>query len=129
MAVKLTLKEKIKHDGAMKAFGYIYKDPETNIPKLLGALQKLDDSDVVTRQSKTIENSFLQQDGNWRKLILSLWTDIDHHQFRELFESAVVNGSLIGSPRQKAMREKCDCNIPWAILMDPTSACNLRCTG
>ncbi len=21
------------------------------------------------------------------------------------------------------------CNIPWAILMDPTSACNLHCTG
>jgi MoaA/NifB/PqqE/SkfB family radical SAM enzyme len=22
-----------------------------------------------------------------------------------------------------------DCNVPWAILVDPTSACNLRCTG
>ena len=21
------------------------------------------------------------------------------------------------------------CNIPWAILLDPTSACNLHCTG
>lgn len=21
------------------------------------------------------------------------------------------------------------CNIPWAILMDPTAACNLKCTG
>ena len=26
-------------------------------------------------------------------------------------------------------REKYNCNIPWAILMDPTSACNLHCTG
>lgn len=25
--------------------------------------------------------------------------------------------------------EKNNCNVPWAILMDPTSACNLRCTG
>ena len=25
--------------------------------------------------------------------------------------------------------EKYNCNIPWAILMDPTSACNLKCTG
>ena len=22
-----------------------------------------------------------------------------------------------------------DCNVPWAILLDPTSACNLHCTG
>ena len=21
------------------------------------------------------------------------------------------------------------CNVPWAILMDPTAACNLKCTG
>lgn len=27
------------------------------------------------------------------------------------------------------MRSKYNCNIPWAILLDPTSACNLHCTG
>ena len=27
------------------------------------------------------------------------------------------------------MRRKYGRNIPWAILMDPTSACNLHCTG
>lgn len=27
------------------------------------------------------------------------------------------------------MREKYKCNVPWLILMDPTSACNLHCTG
>lgn len=26
-------------------------------------------------------------------------------------------------------REKYNCNIPWAILLDPTSACNLQCKG
>jgi MoaA/NifB/PqqE/SkfB family radical SAM enzyme len=27
------------------------------------------------------------------------------------------------------VREEHGCNVPWAILMDPTSACNLHCTG
>ena len=27
------------------------------------------------------------------------------------------------------MREKYQCNIPWLLLIDPTSACNLHCTG
>lgn len=27
------------------------------------------------------------------------------------------------------MRKIHNCNIPWLILMDPTSACNLHCTG
>jgi MoaA/NifB/PqqE/SkfB family radical SAM enzyme len=36
---------------------------------------------------------------------------------------------MIGTPRQRAIREKEGCSIPWAILMDPTSACNLHCIG
>ena len=27
------------------------------------------------------------------------------------------------------LSEKYNCNIPWAVLLDPTSACNLHCTG
>lgn len=34
-----------------------------------------------------------------------------------------------GSALQKETEEKEDCNVPWAILLDPTSACNLHCTG
>ena len=26
-------------------------------------------------------------------------------------------------------REKYKCNIPWLILFDPTSACNMHCIG
>ena len=28
----------------------------------------------------------------------------------------------------KAIEEN-GCNVPWAILMDPTAACNLKCKG
>ena len=41
----------------------------------------------------------------------------------------IVNASLKGSALQKETEEKEDCNVPWAILLDPTSACNLHCTG
>ena len=34
-----------------------------------------------------------------------------------------------GSKIMREMREKYQCNIPWIILMDPTSACNLHCIG
>ncbi|NLB53378.1 MAG: radical SAM protein, partial [Syntrophomonadaceae bacterium] len=35
----------------------------------------------------------------------------------------------IGEKRQNKAKEKHGCNIPWAILLDPTSACNLNCIG
>ena len=40
-----------------------------------------------------------------------------------------VNANLVeGKIRQKLWAQY-NCNIPWAILLDPTSACNLRCKG
>ena len=45
------------------------------------------------------------------------------------FENFIVNASLIGYGRQEKAAAEHNCNIPWAILMDPTSACNLHCTG
>ena len=30
---------------------------------------------------------------------------------------------------KKESREKYNCNIPWTILLDPTTACNLKCKG
>ena len=39
------------------------------------------------------------------------------------------NANMIGFQKQQEFRSEYDCNIPWAILMDPTSACNLHCTG
>jgi MoaA/NifB/PqqE/SkfB family radical SAM enzyme len=40
-----------------------------------------------------------------------------------------VNSLIIGRKRQNKIREENDCNLPWIILLDPTSACNLHCTG
>ena len=36
---------------------------------------------------------------------------------------------LYGTKTIRKNRAKYGCNIPWLILMDPTSACNLHCTG
>ena len=41
----------------------------------------------------------------------------------------VINASFAGKHKQEANRKKYGCNIPWAVLMDPTSACNLKCIG
>lgn len=34
-----------------------------------------------------------------------------------------------GLRTRDAAKAKYHCNIPWAILFDPTSACNLHCIG
>jgi len=125
----LTWSESLKTFGVKQVISYIDKNPEKNVPKILDWLIKTDKNNVVSHQAEAIQKAFADPDNNWHRLILSLWSDVDDGVRRKLFENFVINASMIGSPRQIKIRETENCNVPWAILMDPTSACNLHCIG
>ena len=46
-----------------------------------------------------------------------------------LLKTFVVDANFLAWGKQERMRAKYGCSIPWAILLDPTSACNLHCLG
>lgn len=121
--------ERLKKMGVKFAYGYIERDPEKNIPKLLDWLEKRDFGNGVSKQVEGVKEAISDPDNNWSRLVRSIWTDIDPAQRKILIENTVINGSLLGIPIQNELKEKYQCNIPWAILMDPTSACNLHCIG
>lgn len=125
----MTVAEKIKQTAAMKAFDYIGKDPERNIPKVLDMVKGLDDSGALEKHIAGIKANFADADNGMRKLALSLWRDIDPQQLRRVYEDMAVNSMLLAAPVRSRVRDEHGCNVPWAILMDPTSACNLHCTG
>lgn len=60
---------------------------------------------------------------------MKLWHDVDNDVLKATFRNFGLNASFFGYKEQRRNEEKYNCNIPWAVLMDPTSACNLRCTG
>ena len=43
--------------------------------------------------------------------------------------NAGFEAGFMGYKTSNKMKKKYNCNIPWIILMDPTTACNLHCTG
>jgi len=61
--------------------------------------------------------------------IRHLVNDVDHDVLTMLAVNLFINASLVGWDVQEEARKKYNCNIPWAILLDPASACNLHCTG
>ena len=124
-----TLGEKMKAFGLKQVLGYMDKDPDNNIPKILDWLEKHDNGGNVSQQVKIVRESLENPNSNWNQLVRSLWTDIDDGVRLKLFENFIVNASMIGAKRQGEASRRYNCNIPWAILMDPTSACNLHCTG
>lgn len=120
---------KMKKIGLKAAYGYLDKDPEENLPKIMEWVDKFCPDDVLTGQRDSIRKIVKDKDSNWYKLITSLWTDIDKDVRKTTFENFVINANALAAPKENEAREKYDCNIPWAILLDPTSACNLHCTG
>lgn len=125
----MELKEKAQAFAVKKALEYLDKDPETNLPKLIDWFEKFDVKGTLKQQVDIIRSVVSDPDNNWHKLVLSLWEDIDAGVRNKIFENLIINGCLLGYQRQKENKEKYNCNVPWAILMDPTSACNLKCTG
>jgi len=119
--------EKLKKKAAMAAYDIMAKNPEKNLPNLLNKLISMDDGKVaVYDQVSTMKKVLSNPDNMVLKEVLEIYRDVDNEQCRKLFETIVVDGSLIGSHERKKNAEKYGCNIPWLILMDPTSACNLH---
>lgn len=123
------IKISIQETALKTALKYMEGDPEKNLPKLIDWADKLDKEDALLSQRKTLRRVVEDPDCNWHKLMTSLWTDLDDEVRKSFFEKFMVNACFVGIQRQRKYREEYNCNIPWAILMDPTSACNLHCTG
>ena len=121
--------ENVKAFAVKKALGFLDGEPDKNIPKLLDWVDKFDKDDEYLTQRNAVRSVVGDSDNNWYRLVKSLWTDIDDDVRKTFFENFIVNANLIGGPRQKKLSKEHGCNIPWAILLDPTSACNLKCKG
>lgn len=129
--------EVLKGFAMKQVYGYLDKDPDTNIPKLLDMLEKYDKSgQAITSQVEGIRAALADPNNNWSKLVKSLWTDIDDEQRKKLVETVAINGTLIGTPASMKLQDKYQCNIPWAILANdsnfdrnPVRGCNYGLEG
>ena len=115
--------------GMRLAYAYLNSNPVENIPKLMGWMDRFIDEDLMKGQRDAVRKIIGDEENNWYKLMLSLWSDVDSGVRKALFNNFILNENFIGWPIQEANRNEYGCNIPWAILMDPTSACNLKCIG
>ena len=128
----MNLKEKAQAFALDQAMDYISGDPEKNLPKLLAWVDGIGwskDFSGPNGPKEIIHKILNDPENNWYKYMMGLWRDIDNEVLKTTFRNFVLNSALIGFPKQQANQEEYGCNIPWAILMDPTSACNLHCTG
>ena len=125
----MAIVENVEAFAVRQALSWLDRDPEKNLPKLLDWFDRFDRKETLKVQRDIIRNVVMDPDNNWHHLVMSLWKDIDPGVRNRIFENLIINGCLLGYQRQVENKEKYNFNIPWAILLDPTSACNLKCTG
>lgn len=109
------------------ALSYLSKDPEQNIPKLMDLVDRFSPNGWFEGQRGAIRNA-IREKGNWWQLIEQVY-QLDPGVRDVFFRNFIVNASLNGSAIQDDIAKRENCNVPWAVLLDPTSACNLHCTG
>lgn len=109
------------------ALNYLEKDPETNIPKILELIDRAAPDGWYEGQRAAFRKAIAEK-SNWYQLILKAY-ELDAGVRKTFFQNFIINASLKGGAIQEELKEREGCNIPWAILLDPTSACNLHCTG
>ena len=118
----------IRQFGLEQAFKYLYKDPEKNLIKLMDWADHFAGEEFKVPR-KMVREAMTDPQHPYYGYIRHILNDIDPHVAQTTAVNFFLNAALAGWPKQEACRKKYNCNIPWTILLDPTSACNLHCTG
>lgn len=108
---------------------YLEGNVEENLPKLMKLVDSFDTKNSYKEVRDFIRTIIEDKESNWYSYILSFFSDVDEEVLKTFYRTFFINSVLTGRADQKELREVHQCNLPWAILMDPTSACNLHCTG
>ncbi len=128
-----TLKHKIERTAFAKAFDVAYgkmgKDRQHELKKMFDmAKPYIDQTDVVIDYDKA-EKMIFNENGALIKYIDRFVDELDKNVLKTAALNFGFEAMFCGTKVMEDARKKYECNVPWLILMDPTSACNLHCTG
>lgn len=110
-----------------RILNYLENNPEENIQKAMELADKIVPEGWYESQRSAFRKA-IDQKSNWYQLILKAY-QLDEGVRKTFFQNFIINATLKGTAVQQQISERENCNVPWAILLDPTSACNLHCTG
>jgi len=105
------------------------KNHEEGLLEIVDLAEKYMGDSFQPETYEKVREAIKDPNNKWVQFTNRLFDELDPNVLKTMalnlgFEAAFTGTKII---RQK--REEEQCNIPWAILMDPTSACNLKCTG
>ncbi|MDI3548202.1 MAG: hypothetical protein PWR10_1854 [Halanaerobiales bacterium] len=128
MAINFNFAKKFAAEQVLKqTMNYIKKDPEKNFLKVLNLADKIASTENHHKQIAAIREGF--KNNSIVRDYVKKFTEIAPSYQEGLVMNFFVNSGLLGIPQQFKVADELGVDVPWTILIDPTSVCNLKCTG
>lgn len=112
-----------------KELDKLEKNPAEEFPRFVDFISKFAVQEDHKKIAGTIREISTDPTNNWKQLIDRTFEELSAEGRKKLLINFFINSALTGLPKIEKMKKKHACNVPWAILLDPTSVCNLKCTG
>lgn len=125
------------HRAGRAAFGKALDVALRNIDKnwekeaclLIDMMQNYMSGEKLDIDYDRVKEKICDKDCTLNKYISRLLSETDPQVLKTTALNLGFEAFFHGTKTIRQMREIHQCNVPWLILMDPTSACNLHCTG
>ena len=96
---------------------------------LVDKVEKIMGDDWEASSYEMLRSLAQNPDSKWTHYTQRILREVDPHILKTFLLNAGFEAGFMGYKTSLKMKKKYGCNIPWIILMDPTTACNLHCTG
>ena len=121
-AFEITLNSIVKKAQKGEDLSEVFNSLIDKMEKVLGDSWKASSYEMLRKLS-------CDPDSKWTRYTHRILREVDPNILVKFLLNAGYEGGFRGFKTSVELSEKYDVNIPWIILMDPTTACNLHCTG
>ena len=115
-------------DGVLKYVNH-GDDRTKALLNLTDFVQKFTGNMFAEKTFDNIRTMLQNPDNKWVQYVNRGLDELDPQVIKMTALNLGSQAAFVGTKQIRMNREKYNCNIPWTMLMDPTSACNLHCTG
>lgn len=129
--------QNLTHSAQRKAVGKVVdvvlnkvsKDRQEGFLKMVDLAESFWGDSISKDQYELVRNTIKDPNNRWMVFINRVLDETDPHVAKTAIVNLGYEAFFRGTKLIRKNREKYQCSIPWLILFDPTSACNMHCEG
>ena len=125
----MSVKQSLQAAALRESLRYVRRNPEQNFARLIALIRPFARLPWHREIIQQAGEMWADPQNNWRRFTERALQQLAPNVAEKIVMNFFLNACLSGVATARTVEKEHDCNVPWAILMDPTSSCNLHCEG